>query len=159
MVFWPTLAIGSTSSKGSTKTGISSSKKRVAMASWFHKRCCSMTSADTRIALVTARSDWIAALTVRWLLEHDVRWDLLIMRSAYDWRPSAVMKQEAVGQLRSQGFEPTLAIDDDRRNVAAYEALHIPVSISTRAITTTLAGKSGGGWRHVRCGRERICAC
>lgn len=83
-------------------------------------------SSDTFIALVTARSDWIASLTVNWLIEHEVRWDLLVMRSTYDWRPSAVMKTEAVAQLRSRGFEPTLAIDDDRRNVAAYERLEIP---------------------------------
>lgn len=86
----------------------------------------SVASSDTFVALVTARSDWIAALTVDWLIEHEIHWDLLIMRSTYDWRPSATMKTEAVAQLRSRGFEPTLAIDDDRRNVAAYEQLDIP---------------------------------
>lgn len=81
---------------------------------------------DHVIALVTARPAWIATLTQGWLTEHDVRWDVLIMRSNADFRRSSEMKTAAVWQLRQRGLEPVLALDDDARNVAAYARLGIP---------------------------------
>lgn len=77
------------------------------------------------IALVTSRPDWVDQITMTWLDEHEIRWDLLIMRSTGDYGRASVMKTEAVAQLRKAGFEPTLAIDDHPRNIAAYKALGI----------------------------------
>lgn len=81
---------------------------------------------DHVIALLTARSDWIDGITLRWLHEHEVRWDLLIMRSSGDYRRSPLMKQHAVEQLRSRNYEPVLAIEDDPRNVTMFESEGIP---------------------------------
>ena len=36
------------------------------------------------------------------------------------------MKRLAVEELRYAGFEPVLAIDDDRRNIAMFEEESIP---------------------------------
>lgn len=81
---------------------------------------------DHVIALVTARPAWIAGITVTWLEEHQIRWDLLVMRSNSDFRKSPQMKTAAVEDLRHRGLEPMLAFDDDARNVAAYARLAIP---------------------------------
>lgn len=83
-------------------------------------------AADHVIALVTARPAWISDLTIAWLAEHDVRWDLLVMRSNGDFRQSPAMKTAAVEQLVTRDLEPVLAMDDDARNVAAYQRLGIP---------------------------------
>lgn len=81
---------------------------------------------DHVIALVTARPSWIAELTRDWLETHQIRWDLLVMRSDTDFRRSSAMKSAAVEQLRANDLEPVLAFDDDARNVAAYAGLGIP---------------------------------
>ncbi len=77
------------------------------------------------IALVTSRPDWVDQITMEWLDSREIRWDLLIMRSTGDYSRASTMKTEAVAQLREAGFEPTLAIDDHPRNIAAYKALGI----------------------------------
>ena len=78
------------------------------------------------VTLVTARPESIHDETVAWLREYDVRWDLLIMRGRRDHGPSPEMKRLAVEELRYAGFEPVLAIDDDRRNITMYEEEDIP---------------------------------
>jgi uncharacterized HAD superfamily protein len=89
-------------------------------------RLLEMISTDHVIALVTARSDWIDGITLKWIHQHGIRWDLLIMRASGDYRRSTAMKQHAVEQLRSRNYEPVLAIDDDPRNVKMFESLGIP---------------------------------
>ncbi len=79
--------------------------------------------AEHLIALVTSRPDWVDQITMEWLDRHEIRWDVLIMRSTGDYGQAAVMKTQAVAQLREAGFEPTLAIDDHPRNIKAYKAL------------------------------------
>ena len=83
-------------------------------------------ASDYVVALVTARPAWISTITMTWLTEHDVRWDLLVMRDNSDLRRSAAMKTAAVEQLRERGLEPVLALDDDPRNVVAYANSSIP---------------------------------
>ncbi len=83
-------------------------------------------SSDHVIALVTARSDWIDGITLKWIQEHGIRWDLLIMRSSSDYRKSTIMKQHAVYQLRTRNYDPVFAIDDDPRNVKMFESEGIP---------------------------------
>lgn len=80
---------------------------------------------EQMIALVTSRPDWVAGITVEWLERKEIRWDVLIMRTTGDHGPSAKMKTIAVKQLRSQGFNPILAIDDHPNNIAAYERLDL----------------------------------
>ncbi len=82
--------------------------------------------ADHVISLVTSRPQWVGDLTTTWLAKHEVRWDLLIMRSNADYRRAPQVKANAVQQLRTQGFDPVLAFDDDQRNVAAYQRQGVP---------------------------------
>lgn len=79
-----------------------------------------------RVALVTSRPEWVAAITSDWLKRWSIRWDLLIMRNNWDYRPAPQVKTDAVIALRDRGFTPVLAFDDDQRNVDAYTVLDVP---------------------------------
>jgi hypothetical protein len=76
--------------------------------------------------LLTARPTKVRAPTLDWLARHAVRWDLLVMREARDFRPSHVAKLDAVRALRGVGFDLRLAVDDDPRNAAMFRAEGIP---------------------------------
>ena len=78
------------------------------------------------VVLLTARPTTTRAATLGWLERHGVRWDLLVMRDAGDFRPSHEAKLEAVHALRGVGFDLRLAIDDDPRNAAMFRAEGVP---------------------------------
>jgi hypothetical protein len=78
------------------------------------------------VVLLTARPTTIQNVTSTWLGQHDVRWDLLVMRSAGDFRASPDAKRMAVQELREAGFDLQLAFDDDRRNVDMFHDEGIP---------------------------------
>jgi phosphoglycolate phosphatase-like HAD superfamily hydrolase len=79
-----------------------------------------------RVVLLTARPTSNRSITVTWLAQHDLRWDLLVMRPDGDFRSSPDAKRMAVAELRQHGFDPRLAFDDDRRNVDMFHAAGIP---------------------------------
>jgi hypothetical protein len=79
-----------------------------------------------KVVLLTARPTSNRSITVTWLAQHDVKWDLLVMRPDGDFRSSPEAKRAAVLELRAQGFEPQLAFDDDRRNVDMFHDEGIP---------------------------------
>ena len=78
------------------------------------------------VVLLTARPVRVRDQTVAWLDAAGVRWDLLVMRADRDFRPSPDAKREAVTALRRGGFDLRLALDDDPRNAAMFEAEGIP---------------------------------
>ena len=81
---------------------------------------------DLRIVLLTARPHRVHHLTEAWLRRYKIRWDLLIMRPWGDYELSRDFKQSTVWELRSYGFDPQLAFEDDRRNVAMFRYEGIP---------------------------------
>jgi hypothetical protein len=81
---------------------------------------------DLRVVLLTARPHRVHHLTEAWLRRYEIRWDLLIMRPWGDYELSRDFKQSTVWELRHFGFEPRLAFEDDRRNVAMFRAEGIP---------------------------------
>jgi hypothetical protein len=81
---------------------------------------------DLRIVLLTARPHRVHHLTEAWLRRYKIRWDLLIMRPWGDYELSRDFKQSTVWELRSYGFDPRLAFEDDRRNVAMFRYEGIP---------------------------------
>lgn len=81
---------------------------------------------ELAVILLTARPSRVQPLTVSWLAQSAIRWDLLVMRADRDFSPSPKAKQEAVAALRGVGFDLRLAVDDDPRNVAMFEGEGIP---------------------------------
>jgi hypothetical protein len=80
----------------------------------------------TVLALTTARPAALAEVTLTWLAQHEVRWDLLVMRAEEDFRPAPDVKADQVAALRRLGYLPVLGVDDDPRVVARYAELGIP---------------------------------
>ena len=81
---------------------------------------------ELAVVLLTARPTTVLEGTVDWLGRFEVRWDLLAMRPASDRRPSAVVKQEALAEIRALGLEVRLAFEDDLRNAEMFRAAGIP---------------------------------
>lgn len=79
-----------------------------------------------QVLLLTARPVTTREATLAWLARFAVRWDLLVMREENDFRPSPDAKRDAVRALAGVGFDIRLAVDDDPRNVAMFEAEGIP---------------------------------
>jgi hypothetical protein len=78
------------------------------------------------VVLLTARPVRVREKTVAWLAAGELRWDLLVMREDRDFRASPDAKRDAVRALRTVGFDLRLAVDDDPRNAAMFEAEGIP---------------------------------
>jgi hypothetical protein len=78
------------------------------------------------VLLVTARPQRVRELTRSWLERHDLRWDLLVMRPNREYAPAVVFKRDVVDELRDQGFELELALEDDPKNRAMYLEAGVP---------------------------------
>jgi hypothetical protein len=78
------------------------------------------------VVLLTARPLRVRPLTLAWLERYGVRWDLLVMRPDGDYQPAVTFKKAVVGALRGLGFEPRIAFEDDRRNVAMFRDAGVP---------------------------------
>jgi hypothetical protein len=78
------------------------------------------------VLLVTARPVRVRDLTVSWLEDHGLRWDLLVMRPAEERAPAVVFKRDVVGELRGEGFTLELALEDDPRNRDMYQSEGVP---------------------------------
>ena len=77
---------------------------------------------ELAVVLLTARPSWLSDATVTWLGEHDVRWDLLVIREPDDHEPSHVYKRHEVTRIRDHGFEILVALEDDLVNVRMLQA-------------------------------------
>ena len=86
-----------------------------------------MIDPNVAVILLTARPHWVRDMTLDWLSENDVRWDLLAMRDQRDGHIQArEFKRATVGQLRERGFELLVALEDDPHNVAMFNDEGVP---------------------------------
>ncbi|MBS1846787.1 MAG: hypothetical protein JST73_00770 [Actinobacteria bacterium] len=83
-------------------------------------------AASLQIVLVTARPISIRSDTTDWLARHEITYDLLVMRPDMDRRASSAYKKTAVDELRSFGFDPRIAFEDDVRNVEMFRSRGVP---------------------------------
>jgi len=81
---------------------------------------------DLSVVLLTARPIRVQPQTLRWLAQHELRWDLLIMRDWGDYGAAREFKRDAVQDLRAHGFDLRLAFEDDRRNVEMFHREGVP---------------------------------
>ncbi len=89
-------------------------------------RLLDVIDADHRIVLLTARPIRVQAQTLAWLHRYELRWDLLVMRNAWDRESSREFKRRSVAELRDFGFDLRLAFEDDRRNYLMFHQEGIP---------------------------------
>lgn len=79
-----------------------------------------------QIVLLTGRPLRVQPQTLAWLEEHELRWDLLVMRDKGEYAQAAVFKRAALEELRAAGFDPRLAFEDDPRNRDMFHRAGIP---------------------------------
>ena len=89
-------------------------------------RMLSLLDKELVVVLLTARPMRVQRQTLEWIRHHGLRWDLLVMRSAGDRDWASEYKRRVVGDLRAAGFDPQLAVEDDRRNVDMFHRAGIP---------------------------------
>ena len=80
-----------------------------------------------QVVLLTARPFRLRQLTLDWIERHGMRWDLLALRGPAQNRTHSVrFKRQALALLRSFGFVPAFAIEDDPRIVEMYASESLP---------------------------------
>ena len=89
-------------------------------------RLLSVLDSSLHIVLLTARPIRVQPQTLGWLRRYELRWDLLVMRDFDDYSAARSFKRDTVVELRSFGFAPQLAFEDDRRNVDMFRSEGIP---------------------------------
>ena len=89
-------------------------------------RLLDVISDDYRVILLTARPIRVQPQTLAWLKRYELRWDLLVMRSAWDYESSRDFKRRSVAELRGYGFDLRLAFEDDRRNYLMFHEEGVP---------------------------------
>lgn len=83
-------------------------------------------AAGAMIIIVTAREAKWSFLTSRWLRDHDIDYDEMLMRARGDFRPDAEVKAEFAADLAAR-FDVRLAIDDRDEVIAVWRRFDFPV--------------------------------
>lgn len=79
------------------------------------------------ILIVTARREVWSMATLLWLKENDIEHDELYMRPNRDFRKDYLVKRDILDQIRRDGYEPVLAVDDNPAVISLWEENDIPV--------------------------------
>lgn len=78
------------------------------------------------VIFVSGRSDRVRAETEAWLAGRGLSGAPLFMRKAGDHRPDNIVKAELLADIRSRGFQPTMAFEDRTQVVEMWRANHVP---------------------------------
>ena len=70
---------------------------------------CKMLGMYHEIIIITARPEWTRNMTEEWLIENNIQYDQLHMRSNDDHRPAHIIKKEVLKSLKHQ----VLAVFED----------------------------------------------
>ena len=79
-----------------------------------------MRSNGSTILIASGRGEEQRDVTQAWLAAHHVHYTRLYMRPAKDYRRDDIIKSEILDQMRADGFDPTMAIDDRDQVVAMW---------------------------------------
>jgi phosphoglycolate phosphatase-like HAD superfamily hydrolase len=79
-----------------------------------------------QVVLLTGRPLRVRPQTLAWLERYGLRWDLLVMRDRGDYAQVSQFKRSVVQDLRHDGFDLRLALEDDPLNHAMFVAEGIP---------------------------------
>lgn len=85
-------------------------------------------AAGFKIIIVTARTDDLKQITVDWLAEHDIIYDVMYMRKDKDYRDDSIVKSELLDQILAEqpAWYPEFVLDDRDRVVQMWRSRGIP---------------------------------
>jgi uncharacterized HAD superfamily protein len=69
-------------------------------------------AAGHRIIITTGRPAQYFQHTIEWLNRKDINFHTIRMRSEWDYREDSIVKEEMLKELRAEGYDPKLALDD-----------------------------------------------
>lgn len=79
------------------------------------------------LIIFTGRSEDHREVVAKWLMDHSVPWDILVMRKSGDNRNDAIVKSELFDEFVAPHYNFLAQFDDRDRVVAALRAKGIPV--------------------------------
>lgn len=82
-------------------------------------------SIGAKIIVVSARNERHRAITAKQLLEWGVPFEKLYLRKDDDFRNDGIVKEEILAQVRKDGYNPILAVDDRQQVVDTWVKLGI----------------------------------
>lgn len=89
-----------------------------------HEGLCSLarmvSDSETHLILLTGRPERIRAQTSEWLKSQGIFYDKLILRSNSDFRANWEYKEAELKKLKEEGFNVTMAVDDDPHIISMY---------------------------------------
>jgi phosphoglycolate phosphatase-like HAD superfamily hydrolase len=71
-----------------------------------------MAAAGYHVWVLTGRRRSAEAVTIEWLVRHQIVWTALMMRPEDDYRPDTEVKKDMLAALRAGGYEPLFAVED-----------------------------------------------
>lgn len=77
-------------------------------------------SRGIKINLCTGRDERCRVDTEKWLRDYEVKYDILYMRRHKDFRNDEIIKKEMLDDMRSRGYNPTMAFEDRDRVVKMW---------------------------------------
>jgi len=83
-------------------------------------------SVGAKIIVVSARNERHRSVTTKQLLKWTVPFEKLYLRKDDDFRNDGIVKGEILYQIRQDGFNPILAVDDRQQVVDKWVELGIP---------------------------------
>ena len=77
------------------------------------------------IIITSARNERHRDITVKQLKLAGVKYDSMYLRDDGDMRPDDIVKEELLGKIRADGYNPTIAFDDRNQVVKKWRELGI----------------------------------
>lgn len=72
---------------------------------------------NDHMLIASGRSDRLREETVAWLKKYNIDYDKLYMRKEGDFRKDSIIKREILDEMRADGYDPKIAIDDRQQVV------------------------------------------
>ena len=79
------------------------------------------------IVIITSRPISWLDMTDEWLTKNNIPYDKIGMRPSGDTSPDSEVKQKILDSIKSQGYDPIMAFDNDKDNVKMYRKNGLPV--------------------------------
>lgn len=80
---------------------------------------------DNNIIITSARNERHRDVTMKQLELAGVKYDAMYLRDDGDMRPDDIVKEELLGKIRTDGYNPTIAFDDRNQVVNKWRELGI----------------------------------
>lgn len=80
---------------------------------------------DNNIIITSARNERHRDVTEKQLASAGVQYDALYLRKDGDMRPDDIVKEELLGKIKADGYNPTIAFDDRNQVVNKWRELGI----------------------------------